>query len=278
MMQQKTCNHDLLNSLAVFLGHVDHLCLGIQKVCSHQDFAQAEDPAELWSFHGNACADSVASNAFISFPGLMRLWDHMCTDLAHSRQCRRTCHELLLKIAKDSMSKHQIASQVEPQPLPRNSQPALQMTPWLLELSDLPWSFNIPAISPFQEWVHSLHSVDGTVQRWSWWELCIDAQLRYPLLNPWYNTKQHRWLSGTNAPSVPFLKRARSFSKFVTQIAKAIDQVLPTQLACPASAHLSFWTTTLPVVATQARQTAVDQWLGQHVTGASRTRDLRSVP
>ena len=275
---RKTCNHDLLNSVAVLLGHVSHLCQGIQKVCSHQDFSQAEDPAELWSFHGNGSADSVATNTFASFPDLMRSWENMCTDLARRRQCRSTCHELLVRIAKDSMHKHQLASQIEPQPLPRHTQPPLQMQPWLLQPDDLPWRFKIPAHDDFLEWVRSLHADDGVVQRWSWWELYIDAQLRYPLLNPWYSTKQHRWMSGTPAPDVPFLKRSRSFSKFITQYAKAIAQPLPTQLACPASAHLSFWCTTLPVTTTVARQIEIDRWLGQHLTGASRTKDLRSVP
>ena len=275
---RKTCNHDLLNSIAVFLGHVQSLCRGIQKVCSHQDFKLAEDPAELWSFHGNSHADSIATNTFTSFPTLMRAWDTMCNDLNRRRQCRHTCHELILRIAKDSMHQHQLASQLEPQPLPRLAQSAMQMTPWLLPPENLPWRFHIPALDQFQEWVSSLHTNEGIVQRWSWWELYIDARLRYPLLNPWYSTKQHRWMSGTSAPDVPFLKRTRSFAKFVTQYAKAVGIHLPTKLACPASAHLSFWSTTLPVTTSQSRQTEVDRWLGLHVTGASRTSDLRSVP
>ena len=115
---RKTCNHDLLNSIAVYLGHVQYLCKSIQKICSHQDLALADDPAELWSFHGNNAADSTASHAFDNFPSLMRSWETMCTDLARRRQCRQTCHALIVAIAKDSMQKHQQATQIEPQPLP----------------------------------------------------------------------------------------------------------------------------------------------------------------
>ena len=46
---------------------------------------------------------------------------------------------------------------------------------------------------------------------------------------------------GDSAPDVPVLKRARSFSKYLTQYAEHLDFALPTTLAMPASAHLALW-------------------------------------
>ena len=156
--------------------------------------------------------------------------------------------------------------------------PAGPMVSWTFPEHDVPWRFAIPGIADFSKWVDSLHQDSGIVRRWSWWELYIDIQLHYPHISPWYDTKTHRWKGNSMPSATPFLKRSRSFAKFVTQYSKHIQFSLPTKLAIPACAHMSLWTNTLPVTVTEDRQRSVDEWLGQFVTGVGRTTDLRSVP
>ena len=274
----RTCNHDLLNRISILLSQVRTLCQGIQKVCSHQDISLAQDEAEEWSFAGNDFADKLASTTFLSFPWRMQQWHQMVQALQRHRHLRQTCHSLMIKIGHDSIRQHHVANSTEPTFQPHAPLPAGPMVSWTFPEHDVPWRFAIPGIADFSKWVDSLHQDSGTVRRWSWWELYIDIQLLYPHISPWYDTKTHRW-RGNSMPSVtPFLKRSRSFAKFVTQYSKHIQFSLPTKLAIPACAHMSLWTNTLPVTVTDDRQRSVDEWLGQFVTGIGRTKDMRSVP
>ena len=272
-------NHDLLNALSAVVSQCLSLCKGVQKVCSHQHLPGAEDPAELWSFVGNNSADSLAGQAFSHHPHLLQAWISMCDDLSHLRALRMTCHQVFIRIGEASLRLHAQHSQTEPVSVPpRIQQQSIEMVPWQFPAVDFPDRFVIPELDNLMSWVASLHSDAPLVQRWTWWELYIDACLHYPEVGPWYNTKCHCWRGGDTAPDVPFLKRARSFAKFLTQLAKSLDFQLPAALAYPASAHIAFWATTLPVRVDHARQCAVDQWLRVHISSASRTSDLRCVP
>ena len=274
----RTCNHDLLNQIAVLLGTLHHLCHGIQKVCSHQDATQAQDEAEEWSFQGNDFADKLAANAVFSFPSLMTNWSAMVHALQRQRQLRQVSRSLIVKIGHESLRLHHQAASTDPTHIPAAPLPTEPMMPWIFPAHDVPWRFAIPGIEQFSQWVASLHVDTGQVRRWSWWELYIDAQLQVPNLSPVYEVQTHRWKAYSSSHAAPFLKRCRSFSKFITQYAKHLEFQLPSKLAVPASVHMSLWTNTLPVTATDTRQRLVDEWLGQFVTGISRTKDLRSVP
>ena len=271
-------NHDLLNELSAIASQCLKFCFGVQKVCSHQNSLGAQDPAERWSFAGNDSADALASRAFSNYPKLLDAWNHMCTDLAHCRALRQTCHKLFTRIGEESIKQHTPVLPSEPATVPFRPPAPLEMIPWQFPDTEIPNRFVIPELTDIFTWVASLHSDGAVTQRWSWWELYIDACLQCPSIGPWYDSKRQCWRGGDSAPSAPFLKRARSFSKFLTQLAKHLDLKLPTALAVPASAHLAFWTNTLPVCTVPARQLAIDSWLGVHISGAAKTADLRCVP
>ena len=274
----KVRNHDLLNALSAVASQARHFCQGVQKVCSHQNSLGAQDPAERWSLAGNDSADALASQAFSNQPCLLQAWHKMCADLAHTRALRQTCHSLFIRIGDESLKRLTPVVPCEPAQWPPNPPASIEMVPWQFPAHDVPSRFAIPELDSLFAWVASLHSDGPQPQRWSWWELYVDACLQCPNLGPWYDSKSHRWYGGDTAPDVPFLKRARSFSKFITQYAKHLDFKLPTALSLPASAHIAFWTNTLPVCTDPARLRAVDSWLGVHISGAARTSDLRCVP
>ena len=180
----------------------------------------------------------------------------MCTDLARWRAFRQTCHKLFIRIGDASLKRQTPELLSEPVQVPHNPPAPIEMVSWQFPEHDVPSRFPIPELDSLFAWVASLHSDGPLTQRWSWRELYVDACLQCPDIGPWYDSKRHFW-QGVSAPDVPFHKRARSFSKFLTQYAKHDDFKL---LALPASAYIAFWTTTLPV--------CTDSWLGVHISAA----------
>ena len=274
----RTKNHDLLNLIAMLVRHLGSKLLAVHKVTSHQQHVKAEDAAELWAFSGNDAADALASEAFSQDPEMHKLWENVCTDIAQLRHLRDQLHLLFVQIGNLSIRK--LASQTPDVQLVVHRPPRELMQPWDFPdpLPPQARSFAIPEIQSILQWVQSLQVGEGDVVRWSWWELYVDANLQLEGCGPWYNVTKKQWQGFETQPADPFLKRARSFSQFFTKLAKCLSLDLPTRLACPVSCHLSFWTNTLPVIASTERIKKVDEWLGQWISGAGKTCDLRVIP
>ena len=177
--------------------------------------------------------------------------------------------ECVRKTAKNSIPK---------QPCKHALQPLI-MTSWQFP-SDLP-----PAAKPYilsetsaiVTWVHDLHDERFPVQRWSWWQLFLDAWLTIPNLGPWYHVQQKQWKAGTTQPPEPFLRKARWFSKYMNKLSVACDIKLPLEHASPQGTVIAFWTATLPVRVSMQRTETLDTWLGQYLPCASKTSDLRKI-
>ena len=275
---RKIANHDCIEQLAAEFRAVAHKCKGIFKVSSHQQTNLATGPSERWCFQGNAAADAVAAKAFQASPELMTHWEVLCAQLRELRKLRDSMHRMMLNIGLHCINKMQ-ASQAPTQPACQVNQKPLLMTEWKLPES-LPLAaqpYIIDETQALSEWIKSLHNDTLPVQRWSWWQLFVDALLHVPRFGPWYNVGRKQWMTGALQPPEPFLKKARSFSKYLHKLSKACNVQLPLMHATPSGTAIAFWTATLPVQVSPERTEQLDQWFGTHLPCAGKTADLRKV-
>ena len=274
----KTRNHDLLNSITTLIHNVKTQGITFCKVSSHQDQSLAEEAAERWAFHGNDCADTVAGQALATDMALMNQWRRVCQEIQEMRRLRDNLHKMILGVGNISVVK--VAKVLSLEPVTHFRPRRVEMQPWEFPIPLPPEAshFQVPETDQILAWIRDLHQGEGDPVRWSWWELFVDANLQFQQCGPWYCHQEHKWKGASCQPAVPFLKRVRSFSQYLTKLAKCLQHTLPTKLACPVGSQISFWTTTLPVVIPQSRIVAVDQWLGRWISGAGRTSDLRAIP
>ena len=274
----KIKNHDLLNSIASMLRQVSPHLKYINKVSSHQDLRQADDDIDDWCFRCNYQADSLAEQAFTADPELQALHAQAAADIAHARTLRDAFHKQLVAVGLLSVTKIQKLSSAPTNRAPGPTPPPIQMQPWILDNgTPCPNTFEISTYAALLTWNRTSHNPDGVVQAWSWWELYIDVCVYIPAFAPAYNYKSLRWYND-NMPTAPFLKRTKSFARYVSKFSHHLGIELPSRIANPQSSHIAFWTKCLPVQVDANRHAGVDKWLGQHITGASKTSDLSVVP
>eukprot|EP00435_Cladocopium_sp_Y103_P014980 s1304_g3.t1 len=257
----KVCNHDLIVDLANVLRQAGSLGQGVFKVASHQKCQNDTPAAERWSFAGNDAADKLAAQALEAWPHVLTCWKLLCQQLDFLRSHRDALHAMLLNIGVECLLKN--PNNYFRQSVHRHHAQQLVMTDWKFP-SPLPAAakpYRIPELEDMMQWITGLHDDTLPVQRWSWWQLCIDASINIRNFGPWYKTNAKQWYGGTLQPPEPFLKRARWLAQFLTRLAKACDMNLPTELTSASGSHISFWTTTLPVQVPVARTDAVDDWL-----------------
>ena len=80
---------DLWEEAAYWFRRVEHACIGIIKVYSHQNMETAT-PIEEWAFRGNEVADRIASMAPRGYPLLVRMQQQLVEDLARTRLLQET--------------------------------------------------------------------------------------------------------------------------------------------------------------------------------------------
>ena len=184
---------------------------------------------------------------------------------------------MLVAIGVECMSRTQALKSAQPK-LERPP-PTLQMSSWVLP-KDLPFEagqYLLPETPSMLQWIHDLHSAEHPVQRWSWWQLYLDAWLQLPNFGPWYHVASKKWRPGASQPPETFQRKARWFSKYVTKLYKTCRVTLPLQHATPSGSAIAFWTTTLPVCVPISRTTILDEWFGLHFPCASKTADLKRI-
>ena len=151
-----------------------------------------------------------------------------------------------------------------------------------------PWQF--PTVLPQQyseymtadwsnivTWVTSLHEPEGSPRRWSWFQLYLDFQQRYPSGGPWYHQgTKHGRISQTR-PKSTFLKQVRWFNSYIAKIGQLVVDKMPINLQIPDSCYISFRTKTLPVSVTDGRHISVENLLGQWSTCFSTPKELEDV-
>lgn len=275
---RKQPNHDCINSLAAEMRAGTHLCLGAFKVASHQQTCQTTVPTERWCFQGNEAADQVAAHAFQGQPALMQQWSNLCNHLDRLRDLRSRFHQMILEIGISCISKAKPSDLPKPQPSKASLQP-LPMTDWRFP-TDMPIEaqpYILPETPALVDWIASLHDDTKPVQRWSWWQLYLDAVLHIPQFGPWYHVSQKQWKAGSLQPPDPFLKKARSFSKYMHKLSRACKVRLPLLHATPSGSFIAFWTATIPVQVATERTFQIDETLGRFLPCASKTTDLRQV-
>eukprot|EP00435_Cladocopium_sp_Y103_P008857 s4521_g2.t1 len=274
----KVCNHDLITELAVLLHQAGSLCQGVFKVTSHQQCFRSTPAAERWCFAGNEAADALAASALTQQPKIMHSWSVLCKQLDELRSLRDDLHAMLLNIGIECLLKNPNTYFRQTQHARLNAAP-LVMTEWRFpeELPPAAEPYKIPELQDMFSWIHSLHDEAQPVQRWSWWQLYVDATNHVPAFGPWYHTSTKRWKGGNVQPPEPFLRKARWLAQFLTKLAKACSLKLPTEHTSAAGSIISFWTTTLPVRVPLARTEEIDSWLRTFLPCAEKTADLRRV-
>ena len=273
----KVPNHDLINDLADAMREASPLCRGVYKVVSHQQTTDNTPVAEQWCFTGNDRADALASQAFQSQPALLQCWNVLCQKLDEYRALRDALHTMLVSIGLECLQ--HTAKMSVPAPAPPPVAQALEMQSWLfpdpLPVEAAPYL--LPETEPVRQWLVGLHDTTLPVQRWSWWQLFLDAWLSIPAFGPWYHANQHRWKSGSAQPAETFQRKARWFSQYMTKLTKACRMDLPLQHKLPNGTAIAFWTKTLPVCAAPERTARLDNWFGQYFCCATKTSDLRRI-
>ena len=126
-------------------------------------------------------------------------------------------------------------------------------------------------------WVNSLHITTGVPRRWSWFQLYLDYQKRYPHGSPWYHQNTKEWRISQTRPKVSFLKQVRWFNAYITKVGQHIVGRMPITLQIPDSCYISFRTKTLPVSVTDGRHYEVENILGQWKTCLSTPKELMDV-
>ena len=274
----RTKNHDLLNAIASLMRQVGPLLCHVSKVCSHQADTAAHDEVEAWCFRSNDCADSIASQAFANNPAIFHLLNQATKDLAAARALRDAFHRQLINIGLMSLTKIQKLDGTETTRAPGPAPPPVQMEPWNLDMGTAcPSNYAIATYPALLEWNRSLHDPEGITQVWSWWELYIDACFRIPAFAPTYDVKKLIWYNDDKSTAA-FLKRTKSFARYMGKLSHLIQVELPCRIANPQSAIICFWTKCLPVQVALSRHEAIDTWLGRYLTGATKTADLSVVP
>ena len=271
-------NHDSINVLASVFREAVSLCKGIFKVASHQQTMPSTPTAERWCFSGNEAADAVATHAFHSQPALMQQWEQLCCDLDHQRSLRNSMHNMMISIGVECLTKTQALSAQKPA-ISRNKQRHLPMTPWALpeELPAEAMPYILSETQAMLHWIRTLQTGEHPVQRWSWWQIFLDAWLTLPNFGPWYHVTAKQWRSGVTQPSETFQRKARWFSKYLTKLYKACNVSLPLLHALPNGTAIAFWTATLPVTVAASRTAELDEWFGKFFPCASKTADLRKI-
>eukprot|EP00435_Cladocopium_sp_Y103_P003740 s2039_g1.t1 len=256
----KVCNHDLITELAVLLHQAGSLCQGVFKVTSHQQCFRSTPAAERWCFAGNEAADAFAANVLTQHPQLMHSWSVLCKQLDTLRALRDDLHTMLLNIGIECLLKNPNTYFRQTQHARLNVAP-LVMTDWRFpdELPPAAEPYKIPELQDMFSWIHSLHDDTQPVQRWSWWQLYVDATPHVPAFGPWYHTSAKRWKGGNVQPPEPFLRKARWLAQFLTKLAKACSLKLPTEHTSAAGSIISL--STLPVRVPLSRTEEIDSWL-----------------
>ena len=274
----KTKNHDLLNALSNVLGQCGQLLVKVCKVCSHQDERFSSNDVDAWCFAANDHADSIASQAFRNQPALMQQQQQAKQAIQQARTLRDAFHKQLVNIGNESIIQTQKMMSVEPGPTPHRVPSPVEMVEWKFD-PDLPCpaNFHIEPYDLLLQWNISLHDPHGVPQMWSWWELYADACFSIPCFSPTYDLKKLRWFNDP-AATVPFLKRAKSFARYIGKLSHKLNLVLPTKQASPQSAHIAFWTKCLPVQVSLLRHQKIDTFFGKYMTGARKTCDLSVLP
>ena len=274
----KVKNHDLLNAISNVLGQCSHLLVSVCKVCSHQDSALVTNLVDEWCFQANDHADSIASQAFRNAPSLISKQQQASKAIKHARALRDAFHKQLIDIGLACLTQTQQLQTAEISPVPGHTPQPVEMTPWLIDPDHpCPANFCIEPYAELVKWNASLHDPTGVPQMWSWWELYVDAGFFIPCFSPTYDLKKQAWYNDP-APAVPFLKRAKSFARYLGKLSHKINLALPAKHACPQSAHIAFWTKCLPVQVALTRHAKVDEFFGRHLTGARKTSDLAVLP
>eukprot|EP00435_Cladocopium_sp_Y103_P002771 s4965_g1.t1 len=273
----KTANHDAINALANEFREASHLCKGIFKVASHQETQTVMLAAERWSFCGNETADSLAAQAYQSQPALMTTWAKLCAQLDDMRNLRDAMHRMLLEIGFMCMAKTPNTSIATPTvKIPITSLPMTSCT-LPLQLPPEAHLYVLPETPAILRWIQALHDHTQPVQRWSWWQLYLDAWLHIPHAGPWYHNGQKQWKPGKIQPPEPFLRRTKWFSRYLHKLSRVCQVELPLQLAMPNGTSIAFWTATLPVQVAPERTAALDEWFGRFLPCAGKTSDLRKA-
>ena len=274
----KVKNHDLLNAVSTLVQQCSRYLRHVSKVCSHQDSRFASTEVDTWCFRGNDHADALASQAFHNHPEVLAKQHDASQALANARKLRNAVHQMFIQVGLAAVTRIYRQADPEPSGFHPRAPAQLEMIPWILDTEvECPAPFRIEPFAHLLTWNKSLHCPTEPVQMWSWWELYIDACIHIPNFAPTYNLKKLTWFNDP-LPVVNFLKRSKSFSRYIHKLSHHLGVHIPARIANPHSAHLAFWCKCLPVQTPPLRHQRVEEWLRQHITCAAKTADLSSIP
>eukprot|EP00438_Fugacium_kawagutii_P029787 Skav227160 [mRNA] locus=scaffold502:175705:180465:- [translate_table: standard] len=264
-VRNKVKNHDLINTIGVIGYQVRHLCRHVIKVCSHQQHEHHEAWISRWSWRGNEAADHTAATAVHEHPALLRTWSTLVAEISELEQMRDVLHHTLIQVGTLAQTKQQQQQQQlrTPEAQDEPERYDRQYEEWYIP--DRPPEdakyLACPDLCTLHEWSQTLHDPNEPVRWWTWHQLFIDARFYQGDIGPWNHLNTHTWRAGAVCPPRSFAKRTRSFSTYLTKLAKLSGDPLPIAFTRRDSPVYAFWTKTLPVRVSEERCQAVDRWL-----------------
>ena len=278
-ISHKNANHDLLETLNIWIHRTRYLCRGIVKVYSHQDGNQPQDPVTEFAIAGNNAADKAAAQAYMQFPHLLKLWTVVSKQTAFLASFRDSLHTMFIqighlalrKISNQSRGISAARGQVE-------SHRDLQMCTWKVShLSPPQKPYLTDDWTKISQWVDSLHDANQPVQLWSWYQLYVDLITTFPGTTPWYKKSVKEWQNGNSCPPVPFRKKCRWVMGFFTRTWKHLGVELPLRLCRPSSDVLLFWCPCITVQTSTDRTERLDQFFASWRTSFVEWSDMDVV-
>ena len=280
-LANKKPSHDLLQRLADRLRPIIHLCVGIQKVNSHQDLSKVTDPAERWILRGNDSADQLASSAFDCHPHIVKTQSKLLAEISELNHLRGILHRTLIAVGNVALDKLRAQRKGTHQPdiggANTVSTPAMVSWKWPDEpLPEYP-KFRVTGWRHLVSWSNSLHDLSQPVQIWSWPQLMVDFLITTGETCPWYDRSIKRWSMESNRQNLQFSKRSRNFQTYVTKIFSQHNLELPVKHSRPDSFVLQFWCMCLPVRASKERNAKIDEWFMIQKSHFRHSSDLQSL-
>ena len=252
--------------------------IGIQKVCSHQDVARAENEFEAWAFQGNAAADHVADRAIHRFPEIYTKWQKLQHDITHIHILRNHVHKTLIQVGKHAV-RNTPSAKVDKQHGERISREEIAEVDLAApKVEDIPAKYNFKHVSHLLSWIDQLTDPAEPVKCISWFQLNILFEHQTGQKGVRHVKKKKVWVDGEeDSVFVDFVRRTNYMSDWVQSIWKHCGKPIKLLHLRPESNVLQFWTQCLSIRLRQGLQLMADELLQEVQSRVTSVKSLRTL-
>ena len=250
---------DLWERLKEVAQRIQHLVLGVHKVCSHQDLRGANDAFEEWVFRGNAAADKVASAAIFSEPAILATWQSLQMEIKTIEILKQSVHKTIVACGKVAIqvpnpSVHRDA----PLHHPRLSREDVAAVSLQIPIDvEIPLRYRVDGIHDFIRWISTLEDDSQPVRLVTWFELNYEFEKQFRTQGLRYSKHSKRWSWPKNPGKVNFVLRTNHLARFFQGVLTMAGKTFRVLHIRPTLHVFQFWTQCL---ACRLRADLAQQW------------------